>query len=228
MAINYHKYSAKRRTIMQQVRRVEKKHFKVAEKYHMPTVNELKKMPLAEQRKIIRQSQGFTTSGVRKSAYSFAGISTKTGKLKKIKVKYTKRKKSRKPFTHKEHYRPPYNPPSIGDLMEEKMRAIIAKYNMLDSTIGRRIQRWLDDADRDGMIDRLSLFTEEMLTDFDSDIRYLSQGKIPRGDGISALHWALTRRGFTAEQWQDIQDDMDSDADVSRFDEESFYGNYEE
>lgn len=97
MAINYHKYSTKRNTIMRQVRRVEKNHFKVAEKYHMPTVNELKKMPLSEQRKIIRQSYGFTTSAVRKSAFRYAGVSTKTGKLKPVKVKYsTEVKQSRK------------------------------------------------------------------------------------------------------------------------------------
>ena len=115
------------------------------------------------------------------------------------------------------------NAPHIGDIMYQKIENIIAQYNMEGSSLGKTIQGWLDDAKDKGVIDRLAQLTSDQLNDLDDDIRYLSQGKLPKYHGVNALHWALTNKDMTAEEWRDIQEDYDSDAGADKFDEESFY-----
>lgn len=220
MAINYHKYSIKRKAIMQQVRRLEKKNYIVDIKYHMPKVRDLRKMSLAEQKDIIKRATGFTVTGVNKSAYRYVDRKNKAGKVKQVKEKYKPRlRKNKKKFYEGR----PYEPPHIGDLMKRKILDVLDRYAMYNSKIGVRVRGWLNDADANGLIDRLSGFSEDMLLDFDRDIAYLSIGRIPRGTGIQALHLALTNKGFPAEEWQNVEDDMNDDIGASRFDEESFY-----
>ena len=115
------------------------------------------------------------------------------------------------------------NAPHIGELMLQKIEGFIEQYNAQDSSLGKTIQGWLDGAKDKGVIDRLAQLTTDQLNDLELDIRYSSQGKRPSYRGVNALHWALTNKPMTAEEWRDIQEDYDSDAGADKFDEESFY-----
>lgn len=115
------------------------------------------------------------------------------------------------------------NAPHIGDIMYQKIEDIIAHYNMEGSRVGKTIQGWLNDAINDGTIDRLAQLTSDQLNDIDDDIRYASKGKLPKYHGLNALHWALTNKNMTAEEWRDIQEDYDSDIGADKFDAESFH-----
>lgn len=113
--------------------------------------------------------------------------------------------------------------PFIGDIMYQKIESLIEQYNMEGSSLGKTIQGWLNGAIDNGTIDRLAQLTTDQLNDLELDIRYASKGKRPSYRGVNALHWALTNRTMTAEEWRDIQEDYDSDAGADKFDEESFY-----
>lgn len=113
--------------------------------------------------------------------------------------------------------------PFIGDIMYQKIEDIIAQYNMEGSSLGKNIQSWLNDAIDNGTIDRLAQLTSDQLNDLDDDIRYASQGKLPKYHGVNALHWALTNKNMTAEEWRDIQEEYDSDIGADKFDAESFH-----
>lgn len=113
--------------------------------------------------------------------------------------------------------------PFIGDLIYQKIEDLISQYNMEGSSLGKTIQGWLNDAIDDGTIDRLAQITTDQLNDLEQDIRYAATGKAPKYNGINALHWALTNKNLTAEEWHDIQEDYDSDVGADKFDEESFY-----
>lgn len=114
------------------------------------------------------------------------------------------------------------NAPHIGELMLQKIEGFIEQYNMQGSSLGKTIQGWLDDAKDKGVIDRLAQLTTDQLNDLELDIRYASQGRMPKYYGVNALHWGLTNKAMTAEEWRDIQEDYDSDAGADKFDEESF------
>lgn len=113
--------------------------------------------------------------------------------------------------------------PFIGDIMYQKIEDIIAQYNMESSSLGKTIQGWLNNAIDNGTIDRLAQITTDQLNDLEQDIRYASQGRMPKYYGVNALHWALTNKNMTAEEWRDIQEDYDSDIGADEFDEESFH-----
>ena len=113
--------------------------------------------------------------------------------------------------------------PFIGDIIYQKIEDIIAIYNMEGSSLGKTIQGWLNDAIDNGTIDRLVQLTSDQLDDLDQDIRYASQGRMPKYYGVNALHWALTNKNMTAEEWRDIQEEYDSDIGADEFDAESFH-----
>ena len=113
--------------------------------------------------------------------------------------------------------------PHIGELMYEKIVGFIEQYNMQGSSLGKKIQSWLDDAKDIGFIDRLAQLTTYQLDDLEQDIRYASQGKMPKYYGVNALHWALTNKNLTAEEWRDIQEDYDADIGADKFDAESIH-----
>ena len=115
------------------------------------------------------------------------------------------------------------NAPHIGELMYQKVVGFIEQYNMQGSSLGKKIQSWLDDAKDKGVIDRLAQLTTYQLNDLEQDIRYASQGKLPTYRGVNALHWALTNKNLTAEEWHDIQEDYDRDIGADKFDAESFH-----
>lgn len=114
--------------------------------------------------------------------------------------------------------------PHIGDLMRAKIENLISQYNIENSDLAKRVQDWLDQADEDGSLNRLSKLSSDMLNDLEEDFRYTAQGKQPKYDGINALHWALTGGNLTGQQWRDIQEGYEQDFGADQFDEESFFG----
>ena len=115
------------------------------------------------------------------------------------------------------------NAPHIGDLMYQRIVGFIEQYNMQGSSLGKKIQSWLDDAKDKGVIDRLAQLTTYQLNDLEQDIRYASKGRMPKYYGVNALHWALTNKNLTAEEWRAIQEDYDTDIGADKFDAESFH-----
>ena len=113
------------------------------------------------------------------------------------------------------------NAPHIGELMYEKIVGFIEQYNMQGSSLGKKIQSWLDDAKDIGYIDRLAQLTTYQLDDLEQDIRYASQGRMPKYYGVNALHWALTNKNLTAEEWRALQEAYDADTGADKFDAES-------
>ena len=113
--------------------------------------------------------------------------------------------------------------PFIGDIMYQKIESLIEQYNMEGSSLGKTIQGWLNDAIDNGTIDRLVQLTTYQLNDLEQDIRYASQGRMPKYYGVNALHWALTNKNLTAEEWRAIQEDYDTDIGADKFDAESFH-----
>ena len=115
------------------------------------------------------------------------------------------------------------NAPHIGELMYQRIVGFIEQYNMQGSSLGKKIQSWLDDSNDKGVIDRLAQLTTYQLNDLEQDIRYASQGRMPKYYGVNALHWALTNKNMTAEEWRDIQEDYDTDIGADEFDAESIH-----
>ena len=115
------------------------------------------------------------------------------------------------------------NAPHIGELMYQRIVGFIEQYNMQSSSLGKKIQSWLDDAINNGTIDRLAKITTDQLNDLEQDIRYASQGRMPKYYGVNALCWALTNKNLTAEEWRDIQEDYDTDIGADEFDAESIH-----
>lgn len=112
--------------------------------------------------------------------------------------------------------------PFIGDIMYQKIESLIESYNMEGSSLGKTIQGWLNDAIDNGTIDRLVQITSDQLNDLEQDIRYASTGKAPKYNGLNALHWALTNKNLTAEEWHNIQESDEHDRGADDIDEESF------
>lgn len=107
--------------------------------------------------------------------------------------------------------------------MYQKIVGFIEQYNMQGSSFGGIIQSWLDDAKDKGVIDRLAQLTTYQLNDLEQDIRYASQGRMPKYYGVNALHWALTNKNLTAEEWRALQEAYDADSGADKFDAESVH-----
>lgn len=118
--------------------------------------------------------------------------------------------------------------PFIGDLIYQKIESLIEQYNMEGSSLGKTIQGWLNGAIDNGTIDRLVQITSDQLNDLEQDIRYASQGRMPKYYGVNALHWALTNKNLTAEEWRDIQEDYDNDIGADKFDAESIHADIDD
>lgn len=93
MATNYSKYSARRRAIQQQVRRLEKRGYTVPEQYKLPTVKELRSMSQSERSTYVKRAAQIKTASVRKHSYVVEYSHTKAGSLKTVKVDYSKASK---------------------------------------------------------------------------------------------------------------------------------------
>ena len=114
--------------------------------------------------------------------------------------------------------------PHILDLMRDKIEDMIANYNIGNSNFASMIRNWLDNANMDGLEDRLSNMPEGVLADLDKDLYYVSIGRIPKGYGIEAIHNALTGSKMSAKDWNSVNDAFDADMGADMFDEESFFG----
>ena len=110
------------------------------------------------------------------------------------------------------------------DLMRDKIEDMIANYNIGNSNFASMIRNWLDNANMDGLEDRLSNMPQVTLALLDKDLYYISIGRKPKGFGIEALHNALMGSKMSAKDWQKVNDAFDADMGADRFDEESFFG----
>ena len=115
--------------------------------------------------------------------------------------------------------------PNMLDLMQDKIEGMIANYNIGNSNFASMLRNWLDNANTDGLEDRLSNLPEGVLVDLDKDLYYVSIGRIPKGYGIEAIHNALTGSKMSAKDWNSVNEAFDADMGADRFDEESFFGN---
>ena len=115
--------------------------------------------------------------------------------------------------------------PHIFDLMRDKIEGMIDNYNVGNSNFASMLRNWLDNANMDGLTDRLSNLPEGVLVDLDKDLYYVSIGRKPKGYGIEALHNALMGSKMSAKDWNSVNDAFDADMGADRFDEESFFGN---
>lgn len=93
MPRSYSAYSKQRKAIMQQVNRLEKRGYIVKERYHLPTVKELKAMTAKEQASVMRRAKTYTTERVRETAKMPVSETTKTGKTKQVTLTYEKARK---------------------------------------------------------------------------------------------------------------------------------------
>ena len=114
--------------------------------------------------------------------------------------------------------------PHMLDLMRDKIEDMIANYNIGNSNFASMIRNWLDNANMDGLEDRLSNMQQVTLALLDKDLYYISIGRKPKGFGIEALHNALMGSKMSAKDWQKVNDAFDADMGADRFDEESFFG----
>lgn len=116
------------------------------------------------------------------------------------------------------------NYPNMLDLMRDKIEGMIANYNVDNSNFASMLRNWMDNANKDGLTDRLSDMPVSVLKDLDKDLYYVSKGRQPKGYGIEALHNALMGSKMSAKDWQEVNDAFDADMGADRFDEESFFG----
>lgn len=93
MLRSYSAYSKQRKAIMQQVNRLEKRGYIVKERYHLPTVKELRAMTAKEQANVMRRAKSYTTERVRETAKMPVSETTKTGKTKQVTLTYEKARK---------------------------------------------------------------------------------------------------------------------------------------
>ena len=116
------------------------------------------------------------------------------------------------------------NYPNMLDLMRDKIEDMIANYNVDNSNFASMLRNWMDNANKDGLTDRLSDMPVSVLKDLDKDLYYISKGRQPKGYGIEALHNALTGNAMSAEDWSEVNDAFEEDNGADTFDEESFFG----
>lgn len=116
------------------------------------------------------------------------------------------------------------NYPNMLDLMRDKIEGMIDNYNVDNSKFASMLRDWLDNANMNGLADRLSNISQNDLVALDKDLYYISIGRIPKGYGIEAIHNALTGNSMSAKDWNNVNDAFDADNGADRFDEESFFG----
>lgn len=102
MLKSFSNYSKKRKAILQQVKRLEKRGYVTKEKYKLPTVKELKAMPADKANKIVKSAAGYKTSAVRRSSYKIEEYTVKrTGEVKTRKIGYIKAAKEERSMAAK-------------------------------------------------------------------------------------------------------------------------------
>lgn len=116
------------------------------------------------------------------------------------------------------------NYPHMLDLMHDKIEGMIANYNIDNSNFASVLRDWLDNANMDGLIDRLSDMPQSALVHLDKDLYYVSIGRQPKGFGIQSIHNALMGRLMSAEEWNKVNNAFEEDDGADMFDEESFFG----
>lgn len=152
----------------------------------------------------------------------------KTYKQKKYAKKYKTsedskiRAKQKESFSNKESSEDNY--PDMLDLMRDKIEGMIDNYNVDNSNFASMLRDWLDNANMNGLADRLSDISQDDLVSLDKDLYYVSIGRIPKGYGIEAIHNALTGNSMSAKDWNNVNDVFDADMGADMFDEESFFG----
>ena len=192
----------------------------------------------------INRLSKITTEYIRKHSKVVVAVDIKTGEATKTvsgekfykeqqkesrrKAVETRKRRKSKAFSNRNNSESSYSrdysdAPHIGELMYQKIESLIEQYNIEGSSLGKTIQGWLNDAIDNGTIDRLAQLTTYQLNDIEDDIRYASKGRLPKYHGLNALHWALTNRNLTAEEWRDIQEDYDTDIGADKFDAESVH-----
>lgn len=114
--------------------------------------------------------------------------------------------------------------PNMLDLMRDKIEGMIDNYNVDNSNFASMLRDWLDNANMNGLADRLSNISQDDLVALDKDLYYVSIGRIPKGYGIEAIHNALTGNSMSAKDWNNVNDAFDADNGADMFDEESFFG----
>ena len=114
--------------------------------------------------------------------------------------------------------------PNMLDLMRDKIEGMIDNYNVDNSNFASMLRDWLDNANMNGLTDRLSNISQDDLVALDKDLYYVSIGRIPKGYGIEAIHNVLTGNSMSAKDWNSVNDAFDADNGADRFDEESFFG----
>ena len=116
------------------------------------------------------------------------------------------------------------NYPNMLDLMRDKIEGMIANYNIGNSNFASMLRDWLDNANMNGLTDRLSEMPQSVLVDLDKDLYYVSIGRMPKGFGIEAIHNALLNSSMSAKDWNSVNDAFEADDGADMFDEESFFG----
>lgn len=116
------------------------------------------------------------------------------------------------------------NYPHMLDLMRDKIEDMIANYNIGNSKFASVLRDWLDNANMDGLTDRLSDMPQSALVQLDKDLYYVSIGRQPKGFGIQSIHNALMSRSMSAEEWNKVNNAFEEDYGADMFDEESFFG----
>ena len=154
-------------------------------------------------------------------------------KIKKTYKKVTKkhtasessktRAKQKESFSNEDQSEDNY--PNMLDLMRDKIEGMIDNYNVDNSNFAAMLRDWLDNANKDGLTDRLSNVSQGDLVSLDKDLFYISIGRTPKGYGIEAIHNALLGRSMSAKDWNSVNEAFDADMGADRFDEESFFGN---
>lgn len=134
----------------------------------------------------------------------------------------TTRAKQEEAFSNEESSEDNY--PNMLDLMRDKIEGMIDNYNVDNSNFASMLRDWLDNANMNGLADRLSNISQDDLVALDKDLYYISIGRIPKGYGIEAIHNALTGNSMSAKDWNNVNDAFDADNGADRFDEESFFG----
>ena len=114
--------------------------------------------------------------------------------------------------------------PNMLDLMRDKIEGMIANYNVDNSNFASMLRDWLDNANMDGLADRLSNVSQGDLVSLDKDLYYVSIGRKPKGYGIEAIHNALLGCSMSAKDWNGVNNAFEADDGADMFDEESFFG----
>lgn len=210
MAKNYSKYSQQRKAIVQQVRRLEARGYSVPERYHLPTVSELKKMSPKDQNNVMRRAKGYTPAKVRVASKLIVTETTKKGNIVTKAISYARgRIRERREAAKKavatrkatEHARKEYGlpkrykvNPETGEVTEKKPRKTSAKSEEAteeegyDDVVESENRRLFDEMKEEGRIDE----------DVDFDEWFNDQPDQPTGSSyIDSMEAYLQANGDT-------------------------------